>query len=390
MNSLRDERRRFLGCQRVVLFAFVAAPWASVCSSAEPPPAKASDTQQRLGEAVRKLRNASKLVGLAAMMTVDGKVVAAAADGERSKGSGVQLEVSDRWHVGSITKSITATMIARLIERQKLDWGTTIGESFGETTKLHDDWRGVTLEQLLTHTSGAPANFSFSTQFNRPAEGEKRVTARSQSAAAILAVKPMGEPGKTFRYSNVGFTIAAAMAEKETGTAWEDLIRQHILAPLKLEQAGFGPPQDGEKKLSQPRGHQNILSFKRVAGVLEDNTPIMGPAGSMHMTLANLCAFGREHLKGEQGGGKLLKAETFKRLHTAKLKNYAFGWVAPTENPWTKHRVIWHNGSNTMWYALLVILPEKDAVFAITSNDGDIRRAEKAAFQIVKEFAGSL
>jgi len=47
---------------------------------------------------------------------VDGKVVASAAHGERKKGSGVPIELGDRWHLGSITKSITATMIARLIE----------------------------------------------------------------------------------------------------------------------------------------------------------------------------------------------------------------------------------------------------------------------------------
>jgi hypothetical protein len=59
----------------------------------------------------------------------------------------------------------------------------------------------------------------------------------------------------------------------------------------------------------------------------------------------------------------------------------------PDENGWTDEQIIWHNGSNTMWYALVVLLPDRNSVVSITSNDGDIKRAEAAAFQIVKEFA---
>jgi CubicO group peptidase (beta-lactamase class C family) len=104
------------------------------------------------------------------MVTVDGQVVASAADGERKRGSGVPIELGDRWHLGSITKSITATMIARLIESGRMKWTDTIGERFPDAS-IHEDWKPVTLKQLLTHTSGAPANFSFSVRLSRPALG---------------------------------------------------------------------------------------------------------------------------------------------------------------------------------------------------------------------------
>jgi len=351
----------------------------------------ATDSQAALNALVPKLRSKHKLVGLATMLMVDSNVIAKTADGERSKGSGVSVEITDRWHIGSITKSITATMISRLVERGKLGWSTTVGETLGESITVNSAWNDVTLEQLLTHSSGAPSNFSFTTQFNRPPEGEKRTKARLAAVAGVVATKPLSEPGKKFRYSNVGFTLAGVMAEKVTGTAWEDLVRKEVFKPLKLEHTGFGPPTDSVgKKLSQPRGHQNIGPFKRTVGVDEDNTPIIGPAGTVHMTLTNLCEFGHEHMVGEMGRGKLLKAKTYKRLHTAKLNDYAFGLFVPEETRWTKQRIIWHNGSNTMWYALLVILPEKNAVLAVTSNDGDIRQAEKAAFEILKELADTL
>jgi hypothetical protein len=51
------------------------------------------------------------------------------------------------------------------------------------------------------------------------------------------------------------------------------------------------------------------------------------------------------------------------------------------------HMVYWHNGSNTMWYALVVFIPDKNMVVAVTSNDGDSEQAEAAAWEIVNSSA---
>jgi CubicO group peptidase (beta-lactamase class C family) len=378
---------------RKILLTAIFSTWLSVSLNALEPQEDGQvrpATDEGLKEVVSKLRVEQKLIGLGAMIMVDRKTIATAVDGERKKGSEVSLEVGDRWHIGSITKSITATMIARLVEKEKLTWSTTVAECFGESMPIHAEWQTVTLEQLLTHTSGAPPNFPVTAQFKRPPEGKERMDSRKEEVLAIVEKKPGSKAGESFKYSNVGFTIAAAMAEKKTGTPWEALVRQEVFAPLEIRQAGFGPPKDDKQPLDQPRGHKKIVFFKRAVGVEADNTPIMGPAGTVHMTLADLCIFGNEHLRGEIGKGKLLTADTYHRLHTAKLNDYAFGWVVPKENRWTDQRIIWHNGSNTMWYALLVLLPDRNAVIAVTSNDGDIRRAEAAAFQIVTEFADQL
>ena len=343
----------------------------------------------RLQRLVSRIRANKKLVGLAAVIMVDGKVIASAADGERKIGSGIPLEVGDKFHIGSITKSITATMLARLIERDILSWDTTVGDVFGDSLELHADWKNVTLQQLLTHTSGAPANFPFTSQLQHPPEGAERIKARLTFVAAVLKQKPSKLLGTAFVYSNVGPSIAGAMTEKLTGESWEDLIRQEVFVPLELAHAGFGPPQDNEAEFDQPRGHRLFLGSKQAVGLSDDNTPIIGPAGIVHMTLTELCTFGNEHRLGEKGNGKLLKAESYTRLHTPVLNNYAWGWVVPDKANWTDARFYWHNGSNTMWYALLVVLPEQNAVVAVAANDGDIPKAEAGAFQIVSELFGN-
>jgi CubicO group peptidase (beta-lactamase class C family) len=267
-----------------------------------------------------------------------------------------------------------------------MQWSDSIGDRFSDAS-IHEDWKPVTLRQLLTHTSGAPANFSFWVRLLRPTLGPECTQKRRQAVMVVTAQKPALPPAEKYVYSNVGYTIAGAMAETATGVSWEDLVKREVFEPLELTDVGFGPPKSPSQTLDQPRGYRGILGWKTSASDEEDNTPIMGPAGSIHMTLGDLSTYATEHLRGELGTGKLLGTETYKRLHAPEFDNYACGWVKrdPTyEVPCTTY---WHNGSNTMWYALVVFIPDKNMTVAVTSNDGDIARAESAAWAVVNASA---
>lgn len=366
--------------------AFIPLTVGVFSSSYEGAPRSDGPAGASLAGLVTDLRKEHRLVGLAAMVMVDGKVMSSAAHGERKKGSGVPLELGDRWHLGSITKSITATMIGRLIDSGQMNWTDTIGERFPDAS-IHEDWKPVTLQQLLTHTSGAPANFSLGVSLKKPALGPECTQERRKAVMDVIAEKPAHRPGETFAYSNVGYTIAGAMAETATGVRWEDLVKREVLEPLALNDAGFGPPKSPSNTLDQPRGHHAYGWKKRSASDEEDNTLIMGPAGAVHMTLGNFCNYGAEHLRGELGAGTLLTAETCKWLHAPRLHDYACGWVVKQPTHEIPCTVYWHNGSNTMWYALVVFIPGKNMVVAVTSNDGDIKAAESAAWKVVKACA---
>jgi CubicO group peptidase (beta-lactamase class C family) len=335
-----------------------------------------------LASLVSDLRKENKLVGLAAMATVDGQVEAAAVEGERKNGNGVPATIEDRWHVGGISKAITATMIARLIETGRMDWSDTVGEIFPEAS-VHKDWRPVTLKQLLTDTAGAPKNFAIGVRRQRPALGTECTQARLEAVLGVLADKPSSPPGEKFAYSNVGYVIAGAMAEKVTGTPWEDLVKGEIFEPLKLTESGFGPPKSSDAKLEQPRGHHTVQGWKIPVDDKADNTPIMGPSATVHMSLGDLTTFAREHMLGELGEGTLLSTETYKLLHAPELDGYACGWLKREPGARIPSTVYWHNGSNTMWYSLVVFVPEKKMVVAVASNDGDFENTEAAALEIL-------
>ncbi len=341
-----------------------------------------------LSNALIEEQHASKLVGMGAIVMQNAALLGQAVTGERKINSGIELSIDDQWHIGSVTKSITATLAARLIEQGLMDWDTPLAEIFTDHD-IHPEWQAVTVEQLLTHTSGARPNFSIFTNFSRPDEGEQRMQARLDAVLSVLRSRPNSAPGESFNYSNVGYTIVGVIAEELTEKPWEELLRQHVFSPLGLDSAGFGPPIiSGAENDGQPEGHRRWLSFgPKVAvgtGTFADNSPIIGPAGSVHMSLVDLAKYAQEHLFGAKGKGNLLDAKSYQQLQTASLENYASGWVVTPERKWADGPLIWHNGSNTMWYALMVIIPVKDLVIVVTANDGDIDRAESAAWKLVQ------
>lgn len=93
-----------------------------------------------LRDQLEAIRTKHHLPALAASMVVDGKIVAASAVGVRKWGATVKATRDDAFHLGSVAKPITATMIARLVEQRKIRWDTTLTEMFPELIATVSPW----------------------------------------------------------------------------------------------------------------------------------------------------------------------------------------------------------------------------------------------------------
>ena len=338
---------------------------------------------------IQAVQTSSKLVGVGSVVMKDGEIVETAFAGEKRLNKGEAIEADELWHIGSITKSITATMIGRLVEQKTLNWNTKVGDVFG-VDNIDPAWANVTLTQLLTHTSGAQANFSPMAQSVWPGNEAALTEARLTWVGGVLDSAPKSTPGEGFVYSNVGYTIAGVMAQVITGESWETLVRREVFEPLGLKSAGFGAPHTKDGTIAA-WGHSASVTGKKSHDPADrsDNTPIMGPAGTVHMTLQDLARFGNEHVKGMNSRSDFLSAATFERLHTVQKENYAMGWVELGDRKWADGSVTFHNGSNTMWYALLVLLKDQNKVYVAATNDGNVQAAEGAFFKAISENAAA-
>jgi len=295
--------------------------------------------------------------------------------GERKRGSGVAVSNHDLWHIGSCGKSMTATLMARLVERGQLEWEAPIAPLFvAHGIDVHPDFAGLTLRHLLTHCSGLPANPS-------PAELEASYysTASPQAQRAALAReammrRPARKPGGASDYSNLGYTMAGVLAEAVTGMAWEELMRREVFSPLGLASAGFGPPgKTSRSDIAQPWGHQAgfwRFSALRPDDALSDNPPLLGPAGIIHLSLPDLARYIAFHLSSGATAPDFLKQKTVDFLHAPRPdEDGAFGWIlSPAEANRIGKRVLWHDGTNYAWYAAILMVPDDRRGLAFVCN----------------------
>lgn len=323
--------------------------------------ADAAIDEKKLIELLSPIRDKHELPALGGAIVTSKGLVARAAVGVRKWGAEVAVTADDLWHLGSNTKAMTATLAGMVIESGKLKWDNTVASVFPNAASLKDSpLASVTLMQLLTHRSGLPANLPW-----------MRMKNRDEVLQTAARTKLQSKPGEAFEYSNLGYCIAGYMIEQVLGDTWENLMRAKIFQPLGMTKAGFGGTGT-PGQIDQPWPHPAKGKPMRSNGPLIDNAAVVGPAGTVHATLADWGKFISEHLAGARGEGHLLKPDTFKRLHEPPEGFiYACGWVT-AERKWGDGRVLNHNGTNTMNYAVAWLAPKKDfAVLVCTNQGGD-------------------
>jgi len=231
-----------------------------------------------------------------------------------------KVTIYDKWHIGSITKSITSTLIAKLIEiNSNIKWNTTIIEVFPEMeNEINPAYKDVNFIDLLSHTSGIIGDISKVNGWNNYwTDTTPIVEQRYRITKDILKFSPEFPKG-TYLYSNAGYIVAGAMIERLMNMSWEDLVNQYIFKPVDPD---------------------NIYS---------DNPRVLGPAGTIHTTMQDMLKFANIHLDGLKGNYKFLSKEQYQKLYHVIADSYALGWLVSGSS-------IYNYGCNLKWFAAIYI-----------------------------------
>lgn len=314
-----------------------------------------------------QIRKNSGVPALAAAAHVAGELREIGAVGKRKVDGKELVSDEDKWHIGSCTKAMTATLAGILIDRGQIDWQTTIGDVFDTWSDIRPDWHKVTLEQLLTHHGGAPHAVPPPIWQRAWNAGDKTPTEqRIDLVRGILSWQsPDAVPGSKYIYSNAGYATVGLMLETCTKKDWESLITENVFRPLGMDSAGFGAP--GSAKITdQPRGHSSDNNkYKPVEpGPFADNPAAIAPAGTVHCSIIDLLKFAASHANG----CNLVSHDVLQRLHIApRNSEYACGWIV-LERSWAGGHTLSHDGSNTYWYTSNWVAPLRNAAFVAASN----------------------
>lgn len=290
------------------------------------------------------------------------------------------VTTNDAWHIGSCTKSMTATLVARLVEQGRIGWDDEVGSVLANSAPdMNPSYRKVTFRHLLSHRSGLPANLDMVDFLRFKRTNPDPREERQAFARKALTMAPMGPAETTFEYSNNGFVVAGAMLEARLGESWEALLRAHVFVPLGLAGAGFGAPGAADA-LVQPVGHTiGLLGERRqpyrLGKGVTDNPVALGPAGTVHATAGDML----KYLAAHRDRTAFLKPESWDRLHRPPFGgDYALGWTVRPDG------FLWHNGSNTLWYAEMAFQRgDRRAAFA-AANDGYLAKSRPAVSAALK------
>lgn len=326
--------------------------------------------------------------GMAALAIRNGSADRELVAGVRRLGSTQKVRRGDRWHLGSDGKAMTATMIARLVERGALSWTAPLEQMLPQLVEtMHASYRDVTLQDLLSHRSGLPENVGggdlsfFYTFYDDPAPLPQQ---RLRYITAGLAEEPAAQKHADDSYSNTGYLVAAVVAEQASGLSYEALMQSEVFRPLRMRSVRFG--HVGGR--GEPMGHVD----GRVADQPRDpNPPMFTPPGGMRMSVQDWAKFCIEHMRGERGEGVLLNAETYRMLHTPQGEtNAALGWGVQERAAGHAGRALVHAGSDGNWYALVALFPDQNSGVLSVANAGDSMGGDAASVAALRGLAATL
>jgi len=205
---------------------------------------------------------------------------------------------------------------------------------------------------LLTHTSGIP-NF---TSFPDYSTTEATPTTPEQLVARFRD-KPLNfQPGEQWEYSNSGYVLLGYLLEKISGQRYQDFVRDNLFAPLGMTESGY----DSHAAIIPHRasGYAPGANGPVNAGYIDMSIPFS--AGALYSTTEDL-------LRWEQGlfGGKVLRAESLKKMTTPFKNDYAYGLAVRTAHGYT---VIEHGGGIEGFNTQLAYDPDRKLAVIVLGN----------------------
>ncbi|WP_020673679.1 serine hydrolase domain-containing protein [Amycolatopsis nigrescens] len=246
------------------------------------------------------------------------------ADGVLSRGvlgtrswDGEPAAEHDLWDLASVTKPIAGMAVLALVERGVLGLEDPVGAQLPEYTG--GDKAGITVRQLLTHTSGLPGATPLWREFPTRA-----------GLLDALRTRPLPvAPGSRVEYSSQGFILLGRIAEAASGRPLDKLVDELVLVPAGLRDTRYTPGA-----ADRPRAvatEQCAWRGRLVRGEVHDENCVVlgGVAGHAGLfgTLGDLERLGQE-LAG--GGSSLLGKEMFAEMTTCHTEGHrlrrGLGW----------------------------------------------------------------
>lgn len=295
-----------------------------------------------------------QIPGLLVAASYKGELIYTKSLGMASLEHKVPVTDSTVFEIGSISKQFTAALIVMLEEENKLSLDDPISKY---VTEIPGEWYGVTIKQLLNHTSGIPdyeaiAGYQYYDNRCTPMDIIK-----------VANSKPLDfKPGEKFRYCNTGYYLLSMIIERVTNKSFSACLSDKILEPLQMTRTGlFDPTEIIDNRAS---------GYSRTKSRIENRRPTepsstLG-AGGMSSTIADMAKW-----DAALYGNSILSTEALEKLWAPGVLNngskigYGLGWRI---EPYKGHKEQYHYGMMYGFVANITRFSDDRLTFFVFAN----------------------
>ncbi len=349
------------------------ASMAAVCLLMAAAPSYADD--HAANQVAETLMAEMPIPALSVAVYHDGELVWADAYGRADIELDVAATEQHRFRLGSVSKIVTASLAARMVDAGLVDLDAPISQYLPELPGAH---HATTLRQLLTHQGGI-RHYNRSDQDPRAPGSivDLRIYPDTQAALSVFINDPLiAAPGTTYSYSTYGYTLASAVLEAAGSASFAELIEAHIAAPLHLRsletdtlfdtrpnRVSFYDSGEFYRQRVDPSVSGNIVN------ALSVNPAYKWAGGGLIATPSDLARFGAAFF-----GTGFLATDTYRDMFTIQNENteasdrVGLGWRIDRDS---QGRLRYHHaGLQQGTRSVLVVYPESGLAVAMMSNLG--------------------
>ena len=293
----------------------------------------------------------------------DGKKILSKGYGWANKESGIAFTPSTLASMGSITKSFTASAIMKLFEQKKLDLKDNLKNFF---PSVPPDKAGISIHQLLTHSSG------FHELQNDGGDYEK--IEKEEYLSRVFNVPLSFKPGEKAVYTNINMGILAIIIEQVSGMNYESFLKKYLFTPAGIKNIGYCYP--AADNINIAHGYQNGKDW----GTHPQHFAVAGGgpywnlkgSGGLQASLNDMYLWAMGISKS------ILSKESIEKMFTPYIKEeetngfYSFGYGCTISKSRRNTKAIDNGGSNGVYFARLIRLPEEGLIFYMVTNESSI------------------
>lgn len=301
-----------------------------------------------------------KVPGLSIGILANGNIIIKKNYGYANIESQEKIHKSTVFQMASISKSLTAWAVLKLIKEKKIDLNQSVNHYLKQELKLKGVYgEDVTIGQILNHTAG----LSVRGFLGHPADKvlptiEECITGKAYHSKPLHVVEA---PGRKFRYSGGGYLLLQYIIQAQTDREFSDYMQNDIIRPLGMVNSSF-----------KYQDIKNLLA----CGYSLNKRPLLNriyremAAAGLYSSLEDMLTFVSHYFEKNRKNNPILSEDNINTLLRRRLPSSNTGLGCFLFKCSNGQKIVWHNGINQGWRCKYAIIPKTgDSIVIMTNSD---------------------